>query len=390
MSANQSLESSPIRRLKLELLGLALGCGASALALLLLAAGNGAFVELVPWFLGTLGGLLVLFALVWRNLSKNQRAGEREILPTLGGGTILTITRGALLAGLLGMLLVPPLTGKSAWIPGIVFLVAVLADFFDGYLARRQDIVTRLGEWLDMRLDGAAVLIGCLAAIHFGSLPFWYLPVGAAYYLFVIGIWLRERRDLPVHELPESSRRRGLAGAQMIFISVILLPLFSAPATYLAAAAFMTIFLSSFLYDWLLVMGLLGDGRNPRLEGVRQQVDKSLPLLFRFILAGLLSISAALNLSASELDGLTILALIVQLVLAVLIGIGAAGRLAALAVLLLIGLAQMRAPLNLIQVLLIFSSTLVFFTGTGAKSLWSPEGRLAGYRAGGRRTRGTE
>jgi CDP-diacylglycerol--glycerol-3-phosphate 3-phosphatidyltransferase len=156
-------------------------------------------------------GLLLLFTSVWTNLNRNRPDDLAPLMPRLGAGTMLSILRGALIVWMAGFLAVPRLAGAAAWIPGLIFAAAISADYLDGYLARRQGMVTKLGEWLDINLDGAAVLAGILIALHAQVLPVWYLLVGLARYIFLLGIWLRVRLNRPVYELRESARRRSLA-----------------------------------------------------------------------------------------------------------------------------------------------------------------------------------
>lgn len=334
------------------------------------------------WLALTTVALLLLFGALWRKLPANRTAPDGPVLRALGYGSLLTIFRGILLAYLFGFMAIPELSGWLAWVPGILFGITVFADFFDGFLARRQGLLTGLGEWLDVNIDAAGILIGCLVGIHFGRLPVWYLPVGLARYLFIFGIWVRERRGLAVFQLSESSRRRGLAGSQMIFITILLLPVFSPPATFYAAAVFMAVFLGSFLFDWFLVSGWI-DPARPRWLGPNQSnLETRLPIILRLITAGLL-IYVTLNSYWREPSNLppTVI-LVLNFILAFMLIAGLAGRLAAVVILLMIGIMQMSGPLDLAAILLIIFASLVFFTGTGAWSIWSADGGLAGYRAG--------
>ena len=52
--------------------------------------------------------------------------------------------------------------GTARWVACILFIVAAITDFFDGYLARRQNVVSSLGRFLDPIADKllvAAVLL---------------------------------------------------------------------------------------------------------------------------------------------------------------------------------------------------------------------------------------
>jgi CDP-diacylglycerol--glycerol-3-phosphate 3-phosphatidyltransferase len=176
--------------------------------------------------------------ILWRGLPFNHRPGESALLSNLGAGNALTLTRGLFTAVLAGFLFSPWPEGGLAWIPGILYLLVIVSDFFDGYLARITNHTTRLGEKLDLSLDGLGVLIGAGLAVQYQQVPPWYLSVALARYLFLIGVWVRKKQDKVVYPLPPNISRRIFAGFQMGFLAVVLLPLFSPPGTHLAALFF--------------------------------------------------------------------------------------------------------------------------------------------------------
>ncbi len=59
----------------------------------------------------------------------------------------------------------------SQWIGFGVFLVAALTDWLDGYLARKLDLVTDLGKFLDPLVDKLLILIPTLILIDLHLVP---------------------------------------------------------------------------------------------------------------------------------------------------------------------------------------------------------------------------
>jgi CDP-diacylglycerol---glycerol-3-phosphate 3-phosphatidyltransferase len=350
------------------------------------AALTGAALLWLAWEPGAAGIWLAvaLAALAWQLawvrgvLDSNTHRESGELLPTFGPGNALSLTRAALLSFLAGFLFIPRPPGGLAWLPAAVYILAAATDFFDGYLARRSGTVTALGEALDLRLDGLGVLLASLLAVLYGTLPWWYLPVPLARYLFLFGLWWRKQRSLPVHELLPSHRRRGLAGVQMGFIAAMLLPFLGPPGTHLAAGLFMLPFLIGFTYDWLLVSDRAGPSAAAWTAVWRATRDW-LPLLLRGALAGLLG--ANLWTSAGSLPAGQIL---VETLTLGLVLLGAAPRFFAAAGLLAIGWRLQAVDFNPTLIAAVTAYIGILFLGSGRFSLWTPEEWHLTHRMGER------
>lgn len=388
-----------------------------------LALGGGYLLLRIWWlpqFANRWLGLAAIFSAmllvtVWRVLPQNHRPGERTVLPHFGPGNHLTILRGVMIAFLAGFLLSPRPTGWLAWLPGLLYIAAALLDLFDGYFARRSNQVTRLGEILDMNLDGLGVLVACLLIVQYGQVPPWYLLVGLARYLFIAGEWILMKMNKPVYELAANPVRRPMAGAQMGFIGAVLIPVFSPPGTFLVAVLFGVPFLVVFAYDWLIVSGVLKSAlisgadsiRNvdPELSifsnwvmPVRGTITRWLPLASRIAVVLLLIIWLIINLPflidqwasfANKMSALTAypdiwlgLMLLLTGVGLVFLALGAAGRLAALFIMVGLGMFQSLASLGPLEALLLIGATILMFLGTGPYSLWTPEEALITRRIG--------
>jgi CDP-diacylglycerol--glycerol-3-phosphate 3-phosphatidyltransferase len=352
-------------------------------------------VETQRWSLLSAVFFACLCFSLWRGLNFNYRAGEGDLLPTLGAGNTLTLLRGLLLSMLAGFLIAPRPAGILAWFPGLLMAAVTAADLFDGYLARRFNQATRLGEMLDMQLDGLSLLLSTTLIVLYKQAPAWFLLVGLARFLFVSGIAFRRRLGKPVFDLPPSATRRPFAGAMMGCSTVLLLPLFSPPATTLAAALFSLPFLAGFARDWLAVCGAIPSSAagstssgKAQLSFRRRALLHWLPVLLRAILvSGLaLKLAGAEYASTSLLERLsspgTGLAFGLSLLAAVLVAFGAAGRFGAVCALCALGFQGTAGPLGILDLSLLTTATALFFLGSGAFSAWVPEKRLIENRLG--------
>lgn len=206
---------------------------------------DGASVYTPLRMLGALGTFVALLA-VMQAFARVRAAGP------LTPASRVTLARGILIAALAWFVLVP-LWGIAAWLPGPIYTAAAAADWIDGYLARRRGEATAAGARFDVEIDALGLLVGSLVAVGHGLLPPWYLALGAAYYLFKGGLWLRERLGRPVHRerLRRNPYARVFAGLQMALVAVSLYPV-RRPSLDVVATLLMTPTLVMFAREWWL------------------------------------------------------------------------------------------------------------------------------------------
>ena len=100
----------------------------------------------------------------------------------------------------------------------IGFLIAIMMDGVDGYLARKFGQTSRSGECLDMETDAFLVLL--ISWIHYdtGKFSWWILiPGGFRYYYGLTFFWLKHNKQ----EFPPKKVRATIA---VIFFLALLVP----------------------------------------------------------------------------------------------------------------------------------------------------------------------
>lgn len=331
----------------------------------------------VPALAATWGlGSLVLWALVcWQlqlRLHLNRPDLDSPLYPDLGWANRMTIARGWLICAVGGFLLVPTLLWDHtalAWLVAALYSLAAILDRLDGFVARRSRRSSLLGGELDTVFDALGLVVAPLLALALERIHVSYLLVSVAYYLFVLGIKARERRQLPVYPLAPSQLRRTLAGFQMGYVAVILWPPFDAEVSRLAGWGFMLPLLLGFVLDWLVVSGRIDPGHGSIARGLQRlrqySHDWLLPALRLLMLPCFALMFPALAASpvAGVLAGLAALS----------IAGGVGGRLGALTWLLLMA---WLAPLPVEHPLLwftLFACIAVLLLGGGRFSLWQAD-----------------
>jgi CDP-diacylglycerol--glycerol-3-phosphate 3-phosphatidyltransferase len=211
---------------------------------------------LVPWLLGM---SLVCCCETWVTvqLLKKYVTSSQSSLRSVrfSHADLVTFGRGAVIACVAGFLLLPRPSGWYAWMPGVLYLLAVLADYVDGYLARLHNSTSEFGAALDRTFDGIITLVGSLLGIHYGHLPVWYFAVGIAFFVFSLAIWIRKKSGRVVLDLPSSNYRRVVGGSNVFFIGVALTPALPVDWFSLLAAFFTFLLITGFFLDWQYVTG---------------------------------------------------------------------------------------------------------------------------------------
>jgi CDP-diacylglycerol--glycerol-3-phosphate 3-phosphatidyltransferase len=341
------------------------------------------------WAVMAAGVLAYELCLLWRGLKDNRLRGRSTLLPTLGAGNVLTLLRGLALGLLAGFLFSPWPPGRLAWMPALLYTLAIIADYLDGYLARITHRATVLGESLDIEFDALGMLIAISLAVHYDQLPWWYLLLGLSRYLFLLGIWWRKRQGKPVYDLPPSTQRRMVAGFQMCFMSVILWPIVYPPLTTLAGLVFAIPFVASFARDWFVVSGRI-DPTSPSYLEIRQKIafvtTRWLALLLRigvvttaagFILPALWSVPDRVAFFAwpgVPFPGVTTTVIsVVAAIAIVLLALGVAGRLGALGLLIAASANILARGLYMPNGFVLTGAITLIFLGSGAFSCCRPE-----------------
>lgn len=316
---------------------------------------------------------------LWQRLELNRASEGAPLYPTLGWANRLTLLRGGLIALTGGFLFQSQAAGLMAWIPGVLYSIATILDRMDGLVARRSKQTSLLGSELDTVYDALGLLVAPLLAVGYGKIHWSFLFVSAAYYIFVGGLHWRRTHNLPVYPLIPSMLRRTLAGFQMGFVALILLPCFYAPLTIIIGIAFMLPILLGFMVDWLVVSGkILASTTSTPFFNRLAQISHN---IFQPLLRVLLFIAILLFIFIENLHTPIFLTFCL-LVLAGAVLLGLVGRVAALCVLVLVTFLQGENTVNVIIAAIIFTSVWLMLLGTGRFSLWQWDDRWVNRRDG--------
>ena len=164
----------------------------------------------------------------------------------LRGANLLTMGRLILTLSLFSV----PFLPNAGLLILIISLVILIADGFDGWLARRRNEATEFGEYFDKETDAFFLLTLCVLAYWQGKLGAWILIPGLLRYIFVI---------VMAAASPDESKEYRSRWARIIFVvmigsllSVFVVPVWLyAPAVTIASTALVLSFAHYFKWIWL-------------------------------------------------------------------------------------------------------------------------------------------
>lgn len=71
------------------------------------------------------------------------------------------------------------------WIMDLIFIIASLTDMLDGRIARKNNLVTTFGKFLDPIADKILVVSALIMLVHFGKCPAW-IPIVVLFREFLV------------------------------------------------------------------------------------------------------------------------------------------------------------------------------------------------------------
>lgn len=82
------------------------------------------------------------------------------------------------------------ITSFDKWIALIIFIAASLTDMLDGKIARKYNLITNFGKFMDPLADKLLVCSAMICFIEIGKLPSWYVCIVIAREFIISGIRL--------------------------------------------------------------------------------------------------------------------------------------------------------------------------------------------------------
>ena len=102
----------------------------------------------------------------------------------------LTLLRILLVPVFVFLLLCPIFGGVNKWIVLAIFCIACFTDFLDGKIARKYNLITNFGKFMDPLADKLLVCSALICLIDLGKLPSWFVVIVIAREFVVSGLRL--------------------------------------------------------------------------------------------------------------------------------------------------------------------------------------------------------
>ena len=102
----------------------------------------------------------------------------------------LTVVRMAIVPFFVATLLMSGANESLKWVALVLFVIASLTDFADGYIARKYNLVTNFGKFMDPLADKILTISGMICLIELGRIPSWIVIIIVAREFIISGFRL--------------------------------------------------------------------------------------------------------------------------------------------------------------------------------------------------------
>ncbi|MDP9329737.1 MAG: CDP-diacylglycerol--glycerol-3-phosphate 3-phosphatidyltransferase [Actinomycetota bacterium] len=156
----------------------------------------------------------------------DERDGERSIterVKPLGLGWPNVVSALRMLVIPVIVVLILQRTTVAGWAALGVFVLGALSDGLDGYLARRHEMKTATGAWLDPLSDKLFVAVPAVVLAILSEFPWWAALVIVAREIAVQA--LRWRLDVRAVSMPASTVAKAKTATQLIAVGMSMSPL---------------------------------------------------------------------------------------------------------------------------------------------------------------------
>ena len=102
----------------------------------------------------------------------------------------LTILRMVLVPFFVATLLMSAANEPLKWVALALFVIASLTDFADGYIARKYNLITNFGKFMDPLADKILTISGMICLIELGRIPAWIVCIIVAREFIISGFRL--------------------------------------------------------------------------------------------------------------------------------------------------------------------------------------------------------
>jgi CDP-diacylglycerol---glycerol-3-phosphate 3-phosphatidyltransferase len=140
----------------------------------------------------------------------------------------ITMLRMCVIPALFFLLMAPERIGSL--VIAFFFMVAALTDFLDGYIARKYEIVTTMGKYLDPLADKLIVNTAMIMMIPIGRVPAWIVAVTVLRDLVVDGIRTISSAEGFVIEASRLGKQKTIAQGFAVTALIIHYPFLGADA----------------------------------------------------------------------------------------------------------------------------------------------------------------